>query len=84
MHKMRNILEKVQKRDCQPVKADARGIYQAENRRQAQQAFRQFQKHWLADHPGVVRQLERDLPELLNFFAFPRYLIEETDHHKCD
>ena len=74
VHKMRNILEKVRKRDYDAVKADAQAIYQAHNRRQAQQAFRRFQKHWLADYPSVVRQLERDLPELLNFFSFPRHL----------
>jgi putative transposase len=74
VHKMRNILEKVRKRDYAAVKADAQAIYKAENRRQAQHAFRQFQKNWLADYPSIVRQLERDLPELLNFFAFPRHL----------
>ena len=74
VHKMRNILEKVRKRDYDAVKVDAQAIYQAENRRAAQQAFQQFQRHWLAHYPSMVRQLERDLPELLSFFSFPRHL----------
>lgn len=74
VHKMRNILEKVRKRDYDAVRVDAQAIYQAESRRQAQEAFRRFQKNWLAEYPSMVRQLERDLPELLNFFAFPQHL----------
>jgi putative transposase len=34
VHKMRNILEKVKKRDYEQVKADAQAIYRAENRKQ--------------------------------------------------
>ena len=74
VHKMRNILEKVRKRDYEQVKREAQAIYQAGNRREAQQAFGRFRKHWLADYPRMVRQLERDLPELLSFFAFPPQL----------
>lgn len=74
VHKMRNILDKVRKRDYESVKTEAQAIYLAESRRQAQEAFRRFQKNWLAEYPSMVRQLERDLPELLNFFAFPQHL----------
>jgi hypothetical protein len=35
VHKMRNLLEKVKKRDDEQVKTDAQAIYQAENRKQA-------------------------------------------------
>src|SRR5579885_908966 len=51
VHKMRNILEKVRRRDEKQVK------------RQAQKQY-----------PTMVRQLERDLPELLHCCAFPRHL----------
>ena len=68
---MRNILEKVQKRDYEQVKADAQAIYRADNRQQAQAAFRRFCRRWQRHYPSLVRQLERDLPELLTFFAFP-------------
>ena len=29
----------------------------------------------------MVRQLERDLPELLSFFSFPRHLWKKAAHH---
>ncbi len=74
VHKMRNILQKVGKRDYDQVKAQAQAIYGAENRRQAQVAFRQFRWHWQSSYLRMVRQLEKDLPELLSFFSFPPHL----------
>ena len=74
VHKMRNLLEKVRKRDSEAVKADAQAIYQAESRRQAQAAFATFRVHWQAAYPTLVQQLEKDLPELLVFFSFPQPL----------
>jgi putative transposase len=74
VHKMRNILERVRKRDYEAVKADAQAIYRAEGRRQAQAAFATFRFHWQAVYPGLVKQLEKDLPELLSFFSFPQHL----------
>jgi len=71
VHKMRNIVEKVRKRDREAVKADAQAIYQAPNLAEARQAFQAFAQRWRADYPRVVRQLERDLPELLSFLSFP-------------
>jgi putative transposase len=74
VHKMRNILEHVRKRDYDAVKADAQAIYLAENRGQAEAAFRALRTHWRAVYGPMVRQLERDLPELLSVFAFPAHL----------
>jgi hypothetical protein len=37
-------------------------------------AFRSFRARWRREYGSVVRRLERDLPELLSFFAFPRHL----------
>lgn len=68
---MRNILEKVRKRDYEAVKSDAQAIYRAENRKGAQAAFRVLQAHWKDCYPAMVKRLERDLPELLSFFSFP-------------
>src|SRR5450755_2205811 len=42
VHKMRNILEKVRKRDYDEVKRGAQAIYLAAGRRQAEAAFRRF------------------------------------------
>ena len=74
VHKMRNILERVRKRDYDEVKKGAQAIYGAEGRRQAEAAFRAFRRRWQRDYGPMVRRLERDLPELLSFFHFPRHL----------
>jgi putative transposase len=74
VHKMRNILEHVRKRDYDEVKRDAQAIYRADSRRQAEAAFRVFRRRWQRDYGPMVRHLERDLPELLSFFSFPRHL----------
>lgn len=74
VHKMRNILEKVRKRDYEAVKKGAQAIYQADGLAQAQAAFQRFRWQWSALYPRMVRQLEKDLPELLSFFHFPRHL----------
>ena len=68
---MRNILEKVRKRDCDEVKRGAQAIYGADGRRQAVADFR---RRWRKEYGSMVRQLERDLPQLLSFFSFPRHL----------
>jgi len=74
VHKMRNILEKVRKSDHDTVKTDAQAIYKAESRAQAVAAFRRFRARWQREYGPMVRRLERDLPELLSFFAFPPQL----------
>lgn len=74
VHKMRNILEKVRRRDRDRVKADAQAIYGAESRQAARAAFRVFRSHWRSGYPAMVKRLERDLPELLTFFSFPLHL----------
>jgi transposase-like protein len=74
VHKMRNILEKVRKRDYEAVKVDAQAIYGAEDGRAAQAAFQAFQARWRGTYPPLVKRLEQDLPELLSFFRFPRHL----------
>jgi putative transposase len=74
VHKMRNLLEKVRRRHHDEVKRDAQAIYGADSRRQAVAAFRAFRRRWQPVYGPMVRQLERDLPELLSFFSFPRHL----------
>jgi transposase-like protein len=74
VHKMRNILEHVRKRDYEAVKADAQAIYRAESRREAERAFRRFRARWQGAYAAMVKRLERDLPELLTFFDFPQTL----------
>ena len=74
VHKMRNVLEHVRRRDYDLVKDGAQAIYRADNRRQAEAAFRRFRVRWEAVYPGMVKRLGTDLPELLSFYRFPRHL----------
>jgi putative transposase len=74
VHKMRNILAKVRKRDYDEVKADAQAVYRAQGRRQAEAAFRRFHRRWRTLYPTVTDRMGNDLPELLSFFSFPRHL----------
>jgi putative transposase len=73
-HKMRNILEKVKQADYDEVKREAQAIYTAESQAHAAAAFRAFRARWRGKYGPMVRQLERDLPELLSVFAFPAHL----------
>lgn len=73
-HKMRNILDKARQRDYDAVKADAQAIYRADSRGAARHAFTQFRRRWGSEYSAMVRQLERDLPELLAFYRFPKPL----------
>jgi len=74
VHKMRNILERVRKCDYDEVKREAQAIYLAESRPRAEAAFRNFRARWRRAYGSMIRRLERDLPELLSFFAMPRHL----------
>jgi transposase-like protein len=74
VHKMRNLCEAVRRRDHDQVKLDLQKIYQAGCLAEARQAFRSFQRYWQSVYPRMVKSLEKDLPELLNFFAFPKHL----------
>ena len=74
VHKLRNVLSAVRRRDHAAVKADAQAIYQAASRREAEAWARQFARRWHGTYPKVVASLLRDLPELLAFFSCPRRL----------
>lgn len=74
VHKMRNILERVKRRDEKEIKSEAQKIYLAASVASARRAFERFRFHWRSRYPAMVRRLERDLPELLHFFALPHHL----------
>ena len=64
----------VRKRDCDADKTDAQAIYLADGRRQAEAAARAFCRRWRREYPTMMCQLERDLPDLLAFYRFPKHL----------
>ncbi len=70
-HKLRNIADKVPKKEGSCV-AQAAAIYRAPNRRQAERAFRRWAGRWRKRRPRAVACVERDLEELLSFFSVPK------------
>lgn len=77
VHKMRNIREKGRVRDRDELKQMAQAIYLAADRKQARAAFRCFKLRWQTHYPTMVKQLEKDLPDLLSFFSFPKHLWKQ-------
>ena len=55
----------------------AQAIYQAVDRKHARAAFRRFKLRWQSEYPTMVKQLEKDLPDLLSFFSFPKHLWKQ-------
>ncbi len=72
VHKMRNILQGVRRRDRAAIKADAKAIYQADSMSEALAAFRAFAQRWRRYYPGIVKRLQDDSPELLAFYNEPK------------
>lgn len=70
-HKMRNVLNKVRKKDQKEVKDRAIKIYLAENRKEVIENYWEWAKRWREIYPKAVECIEKDLDELLSFLKFP-------------
>jgi len=70
VHKLRNVANACPKKHHACVR-QARRIYLAANRSQAQAAFHAWQRAWRTRCPKAVACLEQDLEELLSFFECP-------------
>jgi putative transposase len=71
VHKLRNVSNRLRKRDQEECIKGARKIYKAENRKGAVQKYWSWARRWRNIAPGAVKCLEEDLEELLAFFDFP-------------
>jgi transposase-like protein len=71
-HKLRNVSDKLRKRDQEQCIKEARAIYNAENKSEAVREYRSWAKAWRPIAPDAVKCLERDLEELLNFYSCPK------------
>jgi len=69
-HKLRNIADKVPRKEGSCV-GEAAAMYLATSRREAQRSFRRWARKWRPRRPRAVACVERDLEELLTFYAFP-------------
>lgn len=83
-HKMRNILEKVKKKDHIMVREGLRKIYGASNLRQAQKNAGIWKRKWEKEYPSAVKCLFTDIEDLLTCFLFKnkvfRKSIRTTNH----
>ena len=70
-HKLQNISKLLKKKNQKQVIKEIRRIYNAKSRRQAIKRFESVKKHWGLVYPNVIRSLEKDLEELLNFLTIP-------------
>lgn len=70
-HKLQNIQKLLKKKDQNQVIQELRKIYNALSRAKALDAFKAFKQHWSAVYPNVVKSLDKDLEELLNFLTIP-------------
>jgi putative transposase len=70
-HKLRNLENKL-KASQRPCLEEAKLLYQAPNRTEAIERFRQWKRRWQKLAPKAVACLEADLEELLAFFDCPK------------
>ncbi len=71
-HKLRNVANYLKKKDIDKCIKQARTIYKAENKEEAEQAYSKWAKKWKPIAPKAVKCIERDLEELLNFYSCPK------------
>lgn len=83
-HKMRNILDKVKKKDHEAVREGLRKIYRAKNLLQARQGAGRWKKRWEDRYPLAVKCLFDDIDDLFTCFLFTdpvfRKSIRTTNH----
>jgi putative transposase len=70
-HKLRNVANRIRRKDQEECLAAAKKIYLASNRREAVKLFKSWKEGWVNDCPEAIKCLEKDLDELLNFMACP-------------
>ena len=71
MHKLRNVSNKLRRKDREKCLAEAKLIYQARHRKEAIRNYRDWKSKWYYLYPRAVSCLEKDLDELLSFFDAP-------------
>ncbi len=70
-HKLRNVANTLKVAQREPCLKEAAGLYQAPSRREAIRRFRHWKKRWQRAAPKAVACLQKDLEQLLTFFACP-------------
>lgn len=68
-HKTRNVLVKVKEKDKAKIKKMIHRIWGAKNLREATKAYWKLAHEWRRSYPQAISCLERDLDDLLTFYA---------------
>ncbi len=71
VHKLRNLADKMRGSTRKECLASVKQIYQADNHQQAVQRFRAWRARWAEEQPRAVKCLEKDIVQMLEFFALP-------------
>ncbi len=71
VHKLRNVSDKLRRRNQKACLDGAKLIYLAPNRTEAVKRFRAWRDKWSKEEPRAVACLEADIEEMLEFFGVP-------------
>lgn len=71
VHKVRNTLSHVRKKDQPEVAEDLKTIYKSNTRELALEQFQSFEKKWESRYPKEIESWSKDLPVLLTFLNYP-------------
>jgi putative transposase len=84
VHKQRNVLNAIPKREYQEVVSDLTGIWKQETKEAALLNLAAFKAKYRQRYPEAVRSLCEDEEHLLTFYAFPAVMhryIRSTNAH---
>lgn len=70
-HKLQNLVKLLKKSDQNEVLKALRKIYNAKSKALALRRFKDLKTSWGRVYPKLIKSLERDLEELLNFLTIP-------------
>ena len=71
VHKQRNIANKLKRKNQKACLDQVKLIYSAKNLTEARQRFLTWRSRWITEEPKAVACLEKDIEEMLEFFALP-------------
>jgi putative transposase len=71
VHKQRNVMGAIPKREQQEVSTELAGIWKQENKEQALLNLAAFNAKYQKRYPEAIRSLSEDEEHLLTFYAFP-------------
>jgi len=71
-HKTRNLTNLVRKAHREELKKDLGKISHADTMRDAKKAFKKLKDKWGMEYPNVIKSLQRDIDQLLEFFMFDK------------